>query len=110
MKRMTIEELPKNIRELIAATPREQVLLTKRGKPFAIIRDASNYDEEDIGYMSDPEFWKMIAERRREKGGIPLEQVMARIEREEARLRNGKKTRNALPKRKGKKNGSSRSK
>ena len=109
MKRMTIEDLPKNMRQLIAATPREQVLLTKKGKPFAIIRDASKYDEEDIGYMSDPEFWKFIAERRRERGGVPIEQVMARIEREEARLKNGKKARNIATKR-GKKNGASRSK
>jgi hypothetical protein len=95
------------MQELIAATRREQVLLTKAGKPFAIVRDASGYDEEDIGYISDPEFWKMIAARRREKGGIPLEKVIARIRREELRLKTRKQKNNSA-KQAGIRNGSSR--
>lgn len=101
MKRIAIEELTTRVKDLLATTPKEEVLLTRGGMPFAFVTDASNYDWEDIGYMIDPEFWKMIEERRRDKRpGIPLEVVEAELEeleRAEARrtgthkLRNGKK-------------------
>ncbi len=79
MKRITIEDLAEHVHELEVWTPKESVLLTRDGKPFAIVSDASIYDEEDIGYMSSPEFWRMIAERRRRRPGIPLEEVEARL-------------------------------
>ncbi len=82
MKRIEIEGLATHVEELVAVAPRERVLLTRHGKPFAIVTDASAYDEEDIGYMSDPKFWQMIQTRRRARGGISLEQVEARIERD----------------------------
>ena len=73
------------------------VLLTRGGKPIAYILPTELYDEEDIGYMTDPEFWKMIAERRQETEGIPLEVVEAELERAEAaklkesKMRGGKR-------------------
>jgi len=87
---MTVEDLPRHLDELVAKPPKERVLLTKNGKPFAFVSDASIYDEEDIGYMTDPKFWEMIRARRRQKGGVPLEQVMARIEQEERQSKNAK--------------------
>lgn len=100
MKRMAIEELAGKIEMLIKVAPKEKILLTRAGQPFAFVSDASNYDWEDIGYMNDPAFWKMIAERRKEKGGIPLERVMANLRKREkaekevsARGRSGKKAR-----------------
>lgn len=33
-----------------------------------------DYDDEDRAYINDPEFWKMIEERRREPG-IPWEEA-----------------------------------
>lgn len=103
MRRMTVEDLAKNINQLVRTPPKEKVLLTKNGKPFAFVSDASIYDEEDISYMTDPEFWRVIAERRREKGGVPLEQVMARIEREERKLKSGRQVKdNGKSKKKGK--------
>jgi hypothetical protein len=88
MKRMAIEQLADNIESLIKTAPRERILLTRNGQPFAFISDASNYDWEDIGYMNDPEFWKMIRERRKEKGGIPLEQIEAELAEKERAEKN----------------------
>ena len=80
MKRMAVEDLASNLQALIKTTPKEQVLLTRKGRPFAFVSNASKYDWEDIGYMVDPEFWNMIRERRKDKGrGIPLAEVMARL-------------------------------
>jgi hypothetical protein len=82
MKKMAIENIAKNLEALIRLTPKEQVLLTRNGEPFAFVSDATKYDWEEIGYMSDPEFWEMIAERRREKT-VPFEQVLAELAQKE---------------------------
>jgi len=79
MKRMAIEDLADNVETLLKVAPRERILLTRNGEPFAFVSDASNYDWEDIGYMSDPAFWAMIRQRRQEKGGIQFEQVKAEL-------------------------------
>jgi len=98
MKTLSLESV-RAARELKNATNGGYILLTFRGKPVAYLLPTSLYDEEDIGYMTDPEFWKSVAEWRKSKGPVvPLEQMMARI---------GK---NHGSRKKGSKNGSSRSK
>jgi hypothetical protein len=94
MKTMPVEVLGSHISDLVAAAPKDRVLLTRLGKPFAIVSSASKLDAEDIGYISDPTFWEMSAERRKTRGGVPLEQVEARIAAEEKRSKS-KQRRNA---------------
>jgi hypothetical protein len=89
MKQLSIEKLAENIDALVKLAPREWVLLTRKGRPFAFISDASRYDWEDIGYISDPAFWKMISERRKGRGGIPLEQLKAELVKKENEARIG---------------------
>jgi hypothetical protein len=85
MKRIAIEELASQIDALIKTAPKEKILLTRNGEPFAFVSDASRYDWEDIDYLTDPAFWKMIESRRKEKGGISLESVKAElVQREKA--------------------------
>ncbi len=67
-------------RELKKATRGGHVVLTRGGKPVAYILPTSIYDEEDIEYMTDPEFWKMIRERRSaDEPMIPLEDVLKEL-------------------------------
>jgi len=37
------------------------------------------YDAEDWSYITDPEFWQMIRERRKETKMVSLEEVRARL-------------------------------
>jgi hypothetical protein len=83
MKQMAIEKLAGNIEKLVEVAPTERILLTRNGKPFAFVTNAGNYDWEDIGTINDPDFWKMISESRKQRGGIPLEQVKAQLLRKE---------------------------
>ena len=56
------------------------VVILKHGKPCALLRGLENYDMEDLLYMSDPEFWEMIEERRRKRkkrGGLTHDEVAA---------------------------------
>ena len=111
MKTLSLDNSTRALAEFKKATSNGYILLTHRGKPIAYILPTAFYDQEDLGYMTDPEFWKMAQEwRNNKKPGIPLEQVMARIDREEQRLKNGGKSKNHTPRKTGKRNGSLRSK
>lgn len=49
--------------------------VTSKGKPVALMRAL---DEEQLALGRDPEFWKMIEARRKEKT-ITHEELMARL-------------------------------
>jgi len=85
MKTVAIENLSRTIESLVKTAPKDVILLTKNGQPFAFMSDASQYDWEDIEYISDPAFWKMIAQRRKEKA-IPFEQIKAELAQKERNL------------------------
>ena len=59
-----------------------RLLLTRKGKPFAVVLGVEThnaiYDAEDWDHMTDPEFWKMIEDRRREPT-IPWDEAKARL-------------------------------
>jgi PHD/YefM family antitoxin component YafN of YafNO toxin-antitoxin module len=83
MKPSTVEISPVTTRELVRAVGSRCFVLTRKGKPVAYVLPADTYDEEDIGYMTDSAFWKMINERRQEEGGVSLEEIEAEITRAE---------------------------
>jgi hypothetical protein len=80
MKTIEVESLPDPLARLLQSAPHERVLLTRGGKPYAILSDASNLDDEDLGYINDPAFWSMIAERRKHRGGVTLDEAYRRLE------------------------------
>jgi hypothetical protein len=80
MKSPPIKNNPRPLWDLTQEVAPGFIRLTRGGKPIAYVLLASHYDEEDIGYMTDPEFWESIRESRAQKGtGIPWEQVKAEL-------------------------------
>jgi hypothetical protein len=85
MVQIPVEQLAKSADpvRLVEMIRTKRILLTLEGKPFALIQNiehfGDNYDAEDFDYMTDPEFWRMIRQRRKERGGIPLEQIEAEL-------------------------------
>jgi hypothetical protein len=76
MKSTTLAIEPATASALNKAVKDGYVLLTRAGKPVAYVLPSAWYDEEDIGYMTDPEFWKMIESRRKVDGPtISLEEL-----------------------------------
>jgi hypothetical protein len=92
MKRMTVEEFTGSVDRFSQTSPNQQILLTRRGKPLALVRSVKGLDEEQIRDISDPKFWDMIAARRREPT-VPLEVVEAKLREDERRERMKKKVR-----------------
>jgi len=87
MKRVALEQLPKEIAELIASAQRERVVITSNGEPYALIVGVEYKDEEDLQLEFSPDFWRMIEERRRSTVSIPLKDVMAELAAEDQRCR-----------------------
>jgi prevent-host-death family protein len=79
MREAAVESLPQDLQAVVDAAQHERVVLTKKGKPVAMVVGIEGKDEEDLAYESSPEFWKMIEARRRETGGVPLEEIEARL-------------------------------
>jgi len=105
MKTTPIELRPAASREAMKAMKHGMITLMRGGKPIAYVLPTAIYDEEDLGYMTDPAFWEMVREWRNEPGtGIPLKEVLARLERDEreekkagvAKATKGKSNRNGV--------------
>jgi prevent-host-death family protein len=84
MRTVTASQLKSKAEELLQLRHGEQVLITRAGKPIAVLTNVSGYDAEDIELASSPEFWRMIKDRRQEKT-IPFEELMARIDRKSSK-------------------------
>ncbi len=52
--------------DLLARAHDGKVLLTRDGKPAAVLTSVEGLDLEQIATASDPEFWRMINERRQQ--------------------------------------------
>lgn len=79
MKRVTLEQLPPEIATLLVACQQERVLVTRDGKPYALLVGIENKDEEDLQLEFSPEFWRMIEERRQDNTSVPLDEFMREL-------------------------------
>lgn len=78
LKEATLEQLAQNVPALLEDAQRERVLITRDGKPLAVIVGIENKDEEDFQLEESPEFWTMI-ESRRQRPTVPLDEAEARL-------------------------------
>lgn len=67
MKTITVRDLQKNIGTCIDAAQKTRVVVTRHGKPAAIVIGVEGSDWEDVVLQTSPSFWKMIEQRRGEK-------------------------------------------
>lgn len=80
MKKLTFEQLPTEIQQLLHDVATKRVLILRNGSPFAVIAGVGLKDEEDLELEESPEFWRMIQERRRETTSVSLEEFMAQLD------------------------------
>ncbi|MBI2339064.1 MAG: type II toxin-antitoxin system Phd/YefM family antitoxin [Deltaproteobacteria bacterium] len=67
MKTGSLREVKEQLSNFIAKSQKEAVLITKHGKPTALVMGIEGHDMEDVFYMTNPQFWKMIKSRREQK-------------------------------------------
>ena len=78
MKTINVRDFQKNIRQCVDASQKDRVVVTRHGRPTAVLIGVEGHDWEDLFYQTSPGFWKMIEQRRRQKT-IPLAEVRRRL-------------------------------
>ena len=66
MKTVNARDLQKKIKECVDMSQQDQVVITRRGKPAAVMVGVEGKDWEDLVLQASPNFWKLIEERRKE--------------------------------------------
>jgi prevent-host-death family protein len=78
MKIVAVREAKASLSEYIEKAQQDRVLITRHGKPAALIIGVEGEDLEDLLTMTNPRFWEMIEDRRRENASSSLAEVRAR--------------------------------
>jgi len=78
VKTVTARDLQKKVKECVDASQRDRVVVTRRGRPAAVLVGVEGSDWEDIVLQSSPGFWKLIEERRKQPT-LSLRELRARL-------------------------------
>lgn len=79
MKIASVKEVKDNLSRFLKRAEQEDVVITKNGRPTAVLHHLADDELEDYLLEHDPKFKRKIEQRWKdylEKGGVPLEQVL----------------------------------
>jgi prevent-host-death family protein len=107
VKSISVTDARANMEAVLDSAQEERIVITRAGRPSAVIVGIEGYDQEDLQLATSPEFWRMIEERRHRGSSISLAEVRARLEMKEQPQRIGKNSKRSQNK--GKRSGNSRS-
>ena len=79
MKTVSVRDLQKNVKECVDESQEGRVVVTRHGRPAAVLVSVEGHDWEDVVLQTDPSFWKLIRKRRKEKT-ISLDELKAELE------------------------------
>jgi prevent-host-death family protein len=66
MKAVNARDLQKKIKECVNMSQQEQVVITRRGKPAAVMVGVEGKEWEEVVLQTSATFWKLIEERRKQ--------------------------------------------
>lgn len=67
MKTIPVRELQKRVKECVDAAQSDRVVITRRGKPAAILVGVEGADWETMVLETNVSFWKLIEKRRKQR-------------------------------------------
>ena len=75
MKVLAMRDAKTGLSATLDEAQHERVLITRNGKPSAIVIGVEGRDFEDVLLMSNPKFWEMIEASRRNPKTFSMEEV-----------------------------------
>ncbi len=75
MKTVNIRDLQSRLKDCVDTSQGEPVVVTRHGKPAAVIVGVEGKDWETVVRETSKEHWEMVRERRAEEKTIPLAAV-----------------------------------
>jgi prevent-host-death family protein len=67
MKTVTVRDLQKKVKECVDDAQHDRVVITRRGKPAAVLVGVEGDDWDAVVLQTDPSFWRLIRARRRQR-------------------------------------------
>ena len=74
MKTVSVRELQKHVRDCVKTSQRDRIVVTRHGLPAALIIGVQGDDWETLALQTNPSFWRMIEQRRRD-GTVSLQEM-----------------------------------
>ncbi len=78
MKTVTVRDLQKSVRECVDIAQDDRVVITRHGRPAAVLVGIEGEEWEDVVLQSSASFWRLI-EKRRQESTISIEQMKAKF-------------------------------
>lgn len=75
MKVLAMREAKAGLSATLDEAQRERVLITRNGKPSAIVIGVEGHEFEDVMLMSNPKFWEMIEASRKNPTTYSMDEV-----------------------------------
>ena len=66
MKTVSVRDLQKRLRECVDAAQQDRVVITRRGKPAAVLVGVEGADWETVVIETNASFWRLIEKRRKQ--------------------------------------------
>jgi prevent-host-death family protein len=66
VKTISVRDLQKNVKESVNDSQKDRVIITRHGKPTAVLVGVEGRDWEDVVLQTDPSFWRLIRTRRKQ--------------------------------------------
>lgn len=78
MKTVNTRDLQKRIKQCVDMSQQDQIVVTRRGKPAAILLGVEGKDRGDVVLQTSSRFWKLI-EGRRKESTLSMKELRTRL-------------------------------
>jgi prevent-host-death family protein len=79
MSNVPEKELQQNLDSILTRAQSERIVISRHGKPCAVLVGIEAYDAEDLALASSADFWRMIQRRRASGKSLPIAEVERRL-------------------------------
>lgn len=78
MKTVAVRDLQRKVKECVDEAQEDRVIITRHGRPAAVMVGVEGEDWDAVVLQTDPRFWKLIRARRKQPT-ISLGQLKTRL-------------------------------
>jgi prevent-host-death family protein len=78
MKTITVRDLQKKVRECVDAAQSDRIVITRHGRPAAVLVGVAGTDWETVVLEANAGFWRLI-EKRRKQPTVTMAEMRKRV-------------------------------
>ena len=79
MKTISVRDLQKKLKASVDEAQKDRVVITRHGKPAALLIGVEGQDWETVVTQTSASFWKLI-EKRREEKTVSMDEIRRRVD------------------------------